>query len=42
MNFFDYAAIDLPIVEILPKALAQLAQKNRLVLEAAPGAEERL
>ncbi|OYY74923.1 MAG: ATP-dependent helicase HrpB [Gammaproteobacteria bacterium 28-57-27] len=38
MNAFDYAALDLPIVEILPKVLAQLAHKNVLVLEAAPGA----
>ncbi|MEW5838013.1 MAG: ATP-dependent helicase HrpB [Pseudomonadota bacterium] len=38
MSTFDFSALDLPIVEVLPKVLTQLAQNTRLVLEAAPGA----
>lgn len=38
MSSFDYSVVDLPIVEILPEALLQLAHKNVLVLQAAPGA----
>ncbi len=35
---FDFTRFDLPIVAVLPQALAQLSQNPRLVLEAAPGA----